>query len=100
MNAMNEPIIRAEQVEFTLDGQKITAPADQLLIEIAAQHGFRRESSWVTVSDDSSSTGDYHPRREQALYAGGSSKDPRAVHLTGTIGRRGDLCRWPLITLR
>ena len=39
MNAMNEPVIRAEEVEFTLDGKKITALADRLLIEIAAQHG-------------------------------------------------------------
>ena len=39
MNAMNEPIIRAEQVEFTLDGKKITAFADQILIEIAKQNG-------------------------------------------------------------
>ena len=39
MNAMNESVIRAEEVEFTLDGKKITALADRLLIEIAAQHG-------------------------------------------------------------
>ncbi len=39
MNAMNEPIIRAEEIEFTLDGKKITALADQTLIEIAKQHG-------------------------------------------------------------
>ena len=39
MNAMNEPIIRAEVVEFTLDGKKITALADQTLIEIAGQNG-------------------------------------------------------------
>jgi len=39
MNAMNEPIIRVEEVEFTLDGKNITAPADQTLIEIARQNG-------------------------------------------------------------
>ena len=39
MNAMNEPIIRVEEVEFTLDGKNITALADQTLIEIARQNG-------------------------------------------------------------
>ena len=86
--------MRGQSVHPGIGGDSLVA-SKVAPFEIAAQHGFRRESSWVTVSDDSSSTGDYHPRREQALYAGGSSKDPRAVHLTGTIGHRGDLCRWP-----
>ncbi len=39
MNAMTEPLIARSVVEFTLDGEKITAFADQSLIEIAKQHG-------------------------------------------------------------
>ena len=39
MNAMTEPLIERKLVEFTLDGEKITAFEDQTLIEIAKQHG-------------------------------------------------------------
>ncbi len=39
MNAMNEPLLERKTVEFTLDGQKITAFEDQTLIEIAKEHG-------------------------------------------------------------
>ena len=35
----SELIIRAEEIEFTLDGKKISAYADQSLIEIAKQNG-------------------------------------------------------------
>ncbi len=39
MNAMTEPLIERKLVEFTLDGEKITAFEDQTLIEIAKEHG-------------------------------------------------------------
>ena len=39
MNAFSEPIIERKTVEFTLDGQKVTAFEDQTLIEIAKEHG-------------------------------------------------------------
>jgi formate dehydrogenase major subunit len=39
MNAFSEPLIERKTVEFTLDGQKVTAFEDQTLIEIAKEHG-------------------------------------------------------------
>ncbi|MCA2998040.1 MAG: formate dehydrogenase subunit alpha [Rhodocyclaceae bacterium] len=39
MNMMSEPLVERTTVEFTLDGEKVTAFADQTLIEIAKQHG-------------------------------------------------------------
>ncbi len=39
MNAMSEPLIERKVVEFTLDGEKVTAFEDQTLIEIAKEHG-------------------------------------------------------------
>ncbi len=39
MNAMTEPLVERKLVEFTLDGQKISAFEDQTLIEIAKEHG-------------------------------------------------------------
>ena len=39
MNAMTDPIIERKLVEFTLDGQTISAFEDQTLIEIAKEHG-------------------------------------------------------------
>ena len=39
MNDMSEAIIARTLVEFTLDGEKVTAFADQTLIEIAKEHG-------------------------------------------------------------
>ena len=39
MNDMSEILVARKVVEFTLDGEKITAFADQTLIEIAKEHG-------------------------------------------------------------
>ena len=39
MNMLSEPIVERKTVEFTLDGQKVTAFEDQTLIEIAKEHG-------------------------------------------------------------
>jgi formate dehydrogenase major subunit len=39
MNLMNEPVVAAEEVEFTLDGKTVRAFADQNLIDIAKQNG-------------------------------------------------------------
>ncbi len=39
MNMLAEPVNERTTVEFTLDGQKVTAFADQTLIEIAKAHG-------------------------------------------------------------
>jgi formate dehydrogenase major subunit len=39
MNAFTDPIVERKVVEFTLDGQKVTAFEDQTLIEIAKEHG-------------------------------------------------------------
>ena len=39
MNAMTEPLLARTAVTFTLDGEKISAFADQTLIEIAKEHG-------------------------------------------------------------
>jgi len=58
--------MRGQSVHPGIGGDSLVA-SKVAPFEIAAQHGFRRESSWVTVSDDSSSTGDCHPRREQVV---------------------------------
>ncbi|MBL8521624.1 MAG: formate dehydrogenase subunit alpha [Betaproteobacteria bacterium] len=39
MNMLSEPLLERKTVEFTLDGQKVTAFEDQTLIEIAKEHG-------------------------------------------------------------
>ncbi len=39
MNAMIEPFVERIPVEFTLDGEKVSAFADQTLIDIAREHG-------------------------------------------------------------
>ncbi len=39
MNMLAEPILERKLVEFTLDGEKISAFEDQTLIEIAKEHG-------------------------------------------------------------
>ncbi|MBL8523074.1 MAG: formate dehydrogenase subunit alpha [Betaproteobacteria bacterium] len=39
MNMLSEPIVERKTVEFTLDGQKVSAFEDQTLIEIAKEHG-------------------------------------------------------------
>ncbi len=39
MNMLAEPLVERTLVEFTLDGEKISAFADQTLIEIAKEHG-------------------------------------------------------------
>ncbi|HEX9392746.1 MAG TPA: formate dehydrogenase subunit alpha [Usitatibacteraceae bacterium] len=39
MNAFTDPIVERKLVEFTLDGNKVSAFEDQTLIEIAKQHG-------------------------------------------------------------
>jgi formate dehydrogenase major subunit len=39
MNDMSETIVARTLIEFTLDGEKVTAFADQTLIEIAKEHG-------------------------------------------------------------
>ncbi len=39
MNLMNEPVVRAEEVEFTLDGKTVRGFADQSIIDIAKQNG-------------------------------------------------------------
>ncbi len=39
MNAMTEPLVERKLVEFTLDGEKVSAFEDQTLIEIAKEHG-------------------------------------------------------------
>ncbi|MEO8137652.1 MAG: molybdopterin-dependent oxidoreductase, partial [Betaproteobacteria bacterium] len=39
MNAMSEPMTERKLVEFTLDGEKVSAFEDQTLIEIAKEHG-------------------------------------------------------------
>ena len=39
MNMLAEPLVARTTVEFTLDGEKVTAFADQTLIEIAKEHG-------------------------------------------------------------
>ncbi|MCA3021404.1 MAG: formate dehydrogenase subunit alpha [Rhodocyclaceae bacterium] len=39
MSMLAEPLVQRTTVEFTLDGEKVTAFADQTLIEIAKEHG-------------------------------------------------------------
>jgi formate dehydrogenase major subunit len=39
MNMLSEPLVERKLVEFTLDGQKVSAFEDQTLIEIAKEHG-------------------------------------------------------------
>ncbi|HEX4859175.1 MAG TPA: formate dehydrogenase subunit alpha [Usitatibacteraceae bacterium] len=39
MNMLSEPLSKRKSVEFTLDGEKVTAFEDQTLIEIAKEHG-------------------------------------------------------------
>ena len=39
MNMLAEPLVERKLVEFTLDGQKVSAFEDQTLIEIAREHG-------------------------------------------------------------
>ena len=39
MNMLAEPLVERTLVEFTLDGEKVSAFADQTLIEIAKEHG-------------------------------------------------------------
>ncbi|MBL8518541.1 MAG: formate dehydrogenase subunit alpha [Betaproteobacteria bacterium] len=39
MNLMNEPVIKAEEVEFTLDGKTVRGFADQTIIDIAKEYG-------------------------------------------------------------